>query len=142
MKKSLIIVIIICSLVIVLKYRFSNYDITYKVNNYNIKTVYKNKRLYYEINDNDNIYNFDIYSSRSFNKYMISNIKEISDETFKCIYPVIEGKNTYPLCYQNGVYTDYNLIDSELLTEYKKEKVDIEKPSRDFVYLNNLNSDE
>ena len=142
MKKSLIIVIIICSLVIVLKYRFSNYDITYKVDNYNIKTVYKNKRFYYEINDNENTYNFDIYSSRSFNKNMISSIKEISDESFKCIYPVIKGKNTYPLCYLNGVYTDYNLIDSELLSEYKKEKIDISKPSKDFVYHNNLSSDE
>ncbi len=142
MKKWLIIIILVFSLLIVLKYRFSNYEINYKVDNYKIKTIYKNKRFYYEIKDNDYTYNFDILDSRSFKKTMISKIDLIEDEKLRCIYPSIEGYKTYPLCYLNGVYTDYNLINSELLNEYKEESIEIEKPNKDFILYNNLNDKE
>lgn len=142
MKKGLLLLIFICSIIIILKYRFSSYDIKYNINDYNIKTIYKNRRFYYEIENGNEIYNFDIYKSRSFKKSLINEIKEINGENFKCIYPIINNINTYPLCYMNGEFTDYNLIDSELLEEYKEERIEIEKPNKDFVYHNNLNENE
>ena len=142
MKKYLIIILFICSIIVILKYRFSNYNIEYKVDNYNIKTIYKNKRFYYELKNDDYIFNFDIYSSRTFKKSMVNKIIEITDDGLYCIYPVIKDKNTYPLCYLNGEYTDYNLIDSDLLNEYKKELIEIDKPNKDFVFHNNLNENE
>ena len=142
MKKKLIIMILLCIILIICKYRFSNYTIEYKIDNYNIKEIYKDKRFYYEITDNTYKYNFDVYMGRSFNKTMISKINVISDETINCIYPVIEEVKTYPLCYQNGEYTDYNLIDSELLIEYKRPNNIEENTDKDFVYNKNLSKEE
>ena len=142
MKKWLLIIIFIFTILIILKYRFSNYEINYKINDYNIKTIYKDKRFYYEISNNEYTYNFDVYKSRSFGKTMINKIETIEDETLKCIYPIIDDVKTYPLCYLNGGYTDYNLINSELLSEYKEEPVEVERPNKDFTYYNNLSSEE
>ena len=142
MKNKLIISIIIFILLVTIKYCFSNYKIEYEVNNYHIKAVYKNKRFYYEIKDDDKVYNFDIYGKSYFKKQFISDIKIIEDESFKCIYPVIKNEKTYPLCYVGGEFTDYNLIDSILLLEYKTNYVTIEKNNKDFVYYNNLNDNE
>ncbi len=142
MKKILIYSIILSILLILIKYGFSNYTITYKLDNYNIKTIYKNNRFYYEIKDGNTIYNFDIYSKRSFLKTKISKIKEIKDDNFNCIYPTIKNQNTYPLCYSNNEFIDYNLIDSPLLLEYKKETINVDKANKDFVYYNNLSKNE
>ena len=49
MKKVLIITLNILIIVILSKYFLSNYSITYKIKNYNIKTSYKNNRYYFEI---------------------------------------------------------------------------------------------
>ncbi len=142
MRKSLLILIFIFSIIIISKYRFSNYSIEYKTGNYNIKTVYKRKRFYFEISDQKYTYNFDIYESRKFSKTMISKIDTINDDNINCIYPHIKNIKTYPLCYVNDEYTDYNLIDSELLSPYKKQNNEEIKSSKDFVYNNNLSSNE
>ena len=142
MKKSLLFFILICICLITIKYRFSNYNISYKVDNYNVKTIYKNKRFYYEIYNKDRSFNFDIYNSRKLSYSKIYNIKEIIGEDFYCIYPEIKDIKTYPLCYQNDVFTDYNLIDSEDLEIYKERKVTIEKSDKDFIYYNNLKENE
>lgn len=140
MKKALIIIISVLILVILSKYFLSNYNITYKLKNYSIKTSYNEKRYYFEIKDKENNeYNFDIYNKRKLFKVKISKIEEIVGDDFKCIYPVINEFKTYPLCYQNNELIDYNLIDSFLLDKYKKvDKND--NSDKDFVYYNNLNS--
>ncbi len=135
MKKYLLIFICLFSIVILSKYFLSNYDLEYKVNNHNVKTVYKEGRIYFEI---DSKYNFDVYMNRKFNRTVINKITAIDGEDFKCIYPVINGVDTYPLCIKDGVDIDYHLIDSELLSQYKKEIVNIEKPNNKFYYYNNL----
>ncbi len=143
MRKLLMYSLLIFIILIITKYAFSNYTISYKLNNYEIKEVYKNKRFYFEIKDENNkVYNFDIYSKRKFFKTKISKIKVIQDETFKCIYPVINKLNTYPLCYSNNEFIDYNLIDSPLLLEYKNETINVDKANKDFIYYNNLSNDE
>ncbi len=142
MKKWLLILLSIFFIIVIFKYRFSNYSISYKIDNFNVKTVYRNKRLYFEITDNDKVYNFDIYEKRSFKKTMISKIDILEDEKTKCIYPTINNYKTYPLCYYDGVYMDYNLIDSSILDIYKEETVELQKPSKDFTYYNNLEKNE
>ena len=142
MRKALIITILIFLIVIIFKFRFSNYEIKYKVDNYDIKTVYKNKRFYYEISKDDRLFNFDIYAKRKFNYTKIDSIKEISDENLFCIVPKIDDIKTYPLCYLNDEFTDYNIIDSSLLEEYKEIVVDVDKGNKDFIYYGNLNDDE
>ena len=142
MKKLLLYFISILFIVIVFKYIFSNYKIQYKLNNYNINTIYKNGRFYYEISDGNIKYNFDYYKKRSLGKTRVTKIIEINNENIKCIYPIIKNVDTYPLCYENNVFVDYNLIDSELLEEYKKEVVDVEKSTKDFVFYNNLGDNE
>lgn len=142
MKKVLLYSLLIAFILIFVKYRYSDYDIKYKVDGYDIVTKYEDKRIYYEIKKNTMIYNFDVYKRRSFNKNLITNVKYIEGEDFSCIYPVIKNVSTYPLCYKDGIYTDYYLIDSELLDNYKPENINIPKPDKDFVYYNNLSNDE
>ncbi len=142
MRKLLLYFILICLIIIIVKFRFSNYEINYKLNNYVIKTVYKNSRFYHEIKYDGKTYNFDIYDSRGFKYTKISNIKEINKEDIKCLYPTIKDTKTYPLCYKGEEYIDYNLLDIPELEEYKEEKVNVSKPEKDFVYYNNLSEDE
>lgn len=142
MKRGLIISILLGIILVVVKYYAADYSINYKVNNYDIKTTYKDKRLYYEIKNKDEVYNFDIYMKRKLSKTKIDKIKIIEDDTFKCLYPTIKNVKTYPLCYENGIYKDYNLIESELLIEYKEEIVNVEKTNKDFVYHNILTDGE
>lgn len=136
MKKLLMILIIICLSTIFLKYFISDYNIEYKYNNYKIKTTYKDNRYYFEIKD-DITYNFDIYAKRSIKKKVIKKIIKIEDENFECIYPIINGLETYPLCYMNNEYIDYNLIESEKLQKYKNQSKELEN-NKNFTYYNNL----
>lgn len=142
MNKKLVYSIIICIFLILCKYYLSNYDIEYKLNNYDISVKYSKNRFYYEINDGKYTYNFDYYKKRTFKKEKIKKIEEISSDTFKCIYFKLKDVDTYPLCYENDVFTDYYLIESELLDEYKEEKIIIDKTEKDFTYNNNLSKDE
>lgn len=142
MKKILVISIFACSVLLFIKYFISDYNIEYKINDYNIKTTYDNNRLYFEIENKNKKYNFDIYKDRKLSKDIIKSIKFIGDDSFNCIYPIIDDVSTYPLCYVGEEYIDYHLIDSSLLDEYKKQSVNVEKSNKDFVYYNNLSSDE
>ena len=142
MKKILIYFIIISIFLIFIKYWLSNYTIYYKIDGYNVSEVYKNNRFYYEISNDEYIYNFDYYKKRNFSKTKINKIEKIEDENINCIYPSISGVSTYPLCYKDNEFIDYHLIDSELLENYKKEEITAEKSSKDFVYYNSLNNNE
>ena len=143
MNKKLIIVILIFLLIIVIKYTFSNYSLIYKVNNYDVYTKYNKGRYYFEIKK-EHKYNFDIYGKRGLSKVIISDIKEIQFDNYDCILPVIKNMETYPLCYSNNdnQLIDYHLIDDEVLAEYKSEIKEIEKPNKDFIFYNNLKSNE
>ena len=50
MKKGLFLIIIITIIAVLTKFYISNYKIEYKVNGYDVKTIYKDKRFYFEIN--------------------------------------------------------------------------------------------
>lgn len=138
--KKVIIVLNFLILVILVKFFLSNYDITYKLNDYSIKTIYKKNYYYFEIEDkNKNKYNFDVYGKRKIYKVKINKIENIQGDDFECIYPKIKDFKTYPLCYKNNELIDYNLIDSSLLSKYKTV-YNYDESNKDFVYFNNLNS--
>jgi len=142
MNKKLVYSIIICIILILCKYFFSNYEISYKVNNYDISVKYSKKRFYYEIKKGNIIYNYDFYKPRSFKKERIKKIEEITSDTFECIFFKLKDVDTYPLCYENGTFTDYNAIETDLLDNYKEQKIIIDKTEKDFSYSNNLSKDE
>ncbi len=133
MRKILVAFCIICLTLIIYKYNFSNYSVEYKVNNYDIKTIYKDNRLYYEI---DNKYNFDVYKNSYFKKYLISDIKVLEVSDYECILPVIDGIDTYPLCYKDGNMISYYLIDNDAVNIYKKYYDN--NTLKVFDYYNNL----
>lgn len=141
MKKTLMFIIIISIILILSKFYFSEYNIEYKINNYEIKEIYKDLRYYFEING-DKKFNFDIYTKRTRSKKKIDNIKIIEKDNIYCIIPTSKDLKMYPLCYKDDEYTDYNLIEIEELEEYKTNKINIEKPKSDFIYYDNLNSNE
>ncbi len=138
MKRNLLLFILIILIIVIIKYVFSNYEFSYKINNYNITTKLNKGIVYFEI-ENDVKYNFDIYIN-SKKKIFISDIKELDVVDYKCILPVIDGMETYPLCYseKENVNVDYNIIDSEELSKYKTSSSISEKPQKDFVYYNNI----
>ena len=107
MKKILMSIITISIVLILSKFYLSNYKIEYKINNYNIKETYKDKRYYFEINGKNN-YNFDMYLKRTLSKHKIINIKAIEKDDISCIVPESDDLKTYPLCYKNNEYIDYN----------------------------------
>ena len=139
MKKGIIVFIIVCNLLIIFKYVFSDYKLSYKVDTYDVNTYKQVDRVYYELSGKYN-FNFDLLKKMSRKNSIIKSIKVIEDDNIYCIYPTIVGIKTYPLCIENGVFTDYNLIDNELLKEYKTEPVSPQKSQSDFVYYNNLSS--
>lgn len=143
MKRNLVLLIIICLLLIIVKFLFSNYKLNYKIGEYDVLTKYSKNRYYFEIKK-DNVYNFDIYGKRKIKKVVINSIKEIEAENYKCIIPIINGYDTYPLCYdiEKDYLVDYHLIDSEELNKYKKEDIEIDKANKDFVFYNNLSANE
>ena len=122
MKKILLCMIFLSIILILVKFRFSNYTIEYKINDFNVKTVYKKSRFYYEISKDDKIFNFDIYDKRKMHYTKIEKIEELIDGNTYCIYPTIEDTKTYPLCYVGNNYTDFHLINSGMLDNYKEEK--------------------
>lgn len=139
MKKVLIILLNVLIILILSKFLFASYKISYKLNNYSISTNYKNNRYYFEIEDNKKRkYNFDMYKNRKLSKFKIAKITEIKGDDFLCIYPTIKGYKTYPLCYKDNELIDYNLIDSELLSKYKNN-YNYEENDKDFIYYNSLN---
>ncbi len=136
MKKKLIITIIVFLTVVVLKYTFSNYDIKYKVDGYEVKSNLYYHRLYTEIAGK---YNFDIYTN-SKKKIIIKRVNSINIDNYECIIPIINGIDTYPLCYDTNEKTniDYYLIDNDILNEYKSNVQTNDKKDKDYVFYNNL----
>lgn len=139
MKKVLIILLNVLIILILSKFLFASYKISYKLNNYSISTNYKNNRYYFEIEDNKKRkYNFDMYNKRKLSKLKITKITKINGDDFLCIYPTIKGYKTYPLCYKDNELFDYNLIDSDLLSKYKNFYNE-EETDKDFIYYSSLN---
>ena len=137
MKKRLVIIFSILTLLVVIKYFTSEYKITYSLDNHKIITTYKDKRYYISIDDK---YNFDIYKKRGISKLKIKNIKVIESDNLECLYPEIKNVNTNPLCYYNNEYIDYNLINDEVLNEYKN--IQEFESNGNFYFNNNLTKKE
>ena len=143
MKKSLFLIIIVTLIAVLTKFYISNYKIEYNVNDYDVKTIYKNKRFYFEIKK-DKIFNFDIYSKRKLSKTKVYKIEELNLANYYCIIPFIKDMKTYPLCYSKETqeYIDYNLINDELLADYQYKSNLNSKPEKDFEYYNLLKENE
>ena len=143
MKKSLFLIIIVTLIAVLTKFYISNYKIEYKVNDYDVKTIYKNKRFYFEIKKHK-IFNFDIYSKRKLSKTKVYKIEELDLANYYCIIPFIKDMKTYPLCYNKETqeYIDYNLINDELLVDYQYKSNLNSKPEKDFEYYNLLKENE
>ena len=143
MKKGLFLIIIVTLIAVLTKFYISNYKIEYNVNDYDVKTIYKNKRFYFEIKK-DKIFNFDIYSKRKLSKTKVYKIEELDLANYYCIIPFIKDMKTYPLCYSKETqeYIDYNLINDELLADYQYKSNLNSKPEKDFEYYNLLKENE
>ena len=143
MKKGLFLIIIVTLIAVLTKFYISDYKIEYNVNDYDVKTIYKNKRFYFEIKK-DKIFNFDIYSKRKLSKTKVYKIEELDLANYYCIIPFIKDMKTYPLCYSKETqeYIDYNLINDELLADYQYKSNLNSKPEKDFEYYNLLKENE
>ena len=137
MKRKMFITFLIIIFIVFLKYFTSNYKITYYEDNHKVVSTYKDGRYYINI---DNKYSFDIYKKRDLTKLKIKKIEEIKSEDFICLYPIIKNVKTTPLCSNKEENIDYNLINNELLDNYKTKLDD--KSEGNFYFNNNLSKKE
>ncbi len=141
MKKIIYILIFIVLLVVINKYCTSSYEIKYEVNNFSVRTTFKNDRFYFEIKGKK-VFNLDIYEERRFEKKLIKSISVFEADDYYCIYPNIKNINTYPLCYKGEENIDYHFIEDEDFQNFYKIQISENKinyeEENNFKFYNNL----
>lgn len=143
MKKYFLIFINIILLITIIHYYIYSYDIVYYIDNYQINEQYdmKNKIIKFNIVYNDKEYYFEINKKRFFNKKIINNIDLIEEDNLVCLIPNSKKIETYPLCYENDIYTSYLIIQNDVLNNYKND-YNVENPENNFKFYNNLDENE
>ena len=137
LKKSVISVLVIFIFLIFLIIfssltKSKSYSVEYNIYEYEISENYdKEKELYYfEITKDKQVYSTTYQSKYLKEKKIIKDIKEYSDEDYKCLVIGSSLIKSYPLCsYKNNII-DYHLVSEALqkkLSEYYKKPSTIEK---------------
>ena len=95
MKKKILIAFVILTILILVKYFTGEYEITYKVDKYKVKEIYKDNTMKFIINDK---YVYAYEQDRKIFKKKVESIEEEKVNNKKCINPVINGYKSYVLC--------------------------------------------
>ena len=140
LKKSVISVLVIfiflISLIILLSITKSkSYSVEYNIYEYDISENYdKEKELYYFEITKDKLVYSTIYQSKYLKeKKIIKDIKEYSDEDYKCLVIGSSLIKTYPLCSYKTEIIDYHLVPDNLkekISDYIKIPASIEKTEK------------
>ena len=149
LKKSaisiLVIFIFLITLVIFMSLAKSkSYSVEYNINEYDISENYdKDKEIYYFEITKDKLVYSTVYKSKYLKeKKIIKDIKEYSEEEYKCIVPGSSVIKSYPLCnYKNNII-DYHLVPESLqkkLSDYYKKPPTIEKNIGHYELFNKEN---
>ncbi len=127
-------------------------DETYTIKNDHIFEIYEKTTFnlkdsednyYFKINVDNNDYTFQIFYDFSKHQKVITDIKYISDNTYKCILPIFKNNEilTDALCLKNGIYylannTNDNIIDK--LNKIEGYDSNNFKDNLDYVESNNI----
>lgn len=134
-------ILILLTIIIILKYYFSEYQITYKINNYKITEKYINKKLIFEING-DNYFVIDLYKSRHFKKKLITKINKYEKEDYVCYKVLIKNNEEKLNCFKNNESISSYLIDNnELLNMLGINKFEFNTENENFKFYESLDKD-
>lgn len=133
MIKKTFYILIILYLIVIIKFFTSNYNITYKIDGYNITEKATNDYIYIEITKENEIYNYMYNTKRKLFKKRVKNILAEEIDNITCIKPNIKGLDNYFMCNDNNEQISYDII--------KKEDNSI-STNDNFKYFNNLNENE
>ena len=119
--KRLAIIVIVFLLFVVLIVP-KNYTKKYKRKDIEVTETYNknDKRYNITLKYNDRDYDFNFTSHyRIFHK-IIKKVEVLENNKETCLIPTIRGEKSVPLCIQNDIFVDFNIINSfkEQLTQY------------------------
>ena len=117
-KLSLLIIISILSFItfLLILYRPRSYELTYKVDEYQVKESYYLEDKYYLFVVKKDNYTYEFIKEIKYtsNRGLIKELKELTEEDYNCIIPILNDTDVYPICYQNKELISWDLIDKEL----------------------------
>lgn len=99
-----------------------NYELSYKIGNYKITERYlkDDKKYYVTINYDNNEYYFIINNKYSRKRKLVSNVKLVKNDNYKCLVMSFNGKKQMPSCIDNASYISYRTVDNKLKTKLGK----------------------
>lgn len=120
-----------------------NYELSYKIDNYVISEKYikSDKKYYVTIKYKNDEFFYIINNKYSHKRKLVSNIKFIKNDRYKCLS--IKFDNTYqtPSCIDKDGYLSFYNIDSELKSKLNKKLFTSYKTSKNKSYKNiNINT--
>lgn len=128
--KKLIYIFSLIVVIILLKYYLSDYEVKYKVNNYNVVEKVSDNYTYIDIYVDSVKYSFKYDLKRSINKKRVKKL-DISDG---CVRPIMSGYDTYFICYKDGEFTTKNIeIDDSKFDEDIKYNKYLD--SSEYIYI-------
>ena len=161
MKKYVRIFLIIIIFFLIVNFFFHFFSnemvVNYKLDEFNVGEHYlkKNNKYYFEIDRDNNVFNFMINNNFNKKSYIIDKIHFFENSSYTCILPVFIDGNIYTdiLClYDNIIYPYRNLVNKNLeldrfardMEDYgykvKLEQLDMQKKNNITVYHDNFNS--
>ena len=161
MKKYVRIFLIIIIFFLIVNFFFHFFSnemvVNYKLDEFNVGEHYlkKNNKYYFEIDRDNNVFNFMINNNFNKKSYIIDKIHFFENSSYTCILPVFIDDNVYTdiLClYDNIIYPYRNLVNKNLeldrfardMEDYgykvKLEQLDMQKKNNITVYHDNFNS--
>ena len=120
---------IIILLIIINIFSNKDYEITYKIEDYQIREQYTDNDNYYSltINKGNNNYNFIIEGKENYKKKSINSILEFQTDSETCIILKAKNKNFNPLCYKEEQIS-FHIVSKEM-----KEMINYREPESSHI---------
>ena len=119
-KYKVIICLLIIILVIIFLKRDRNYEINYKINDYDVYEKYlkKEQTTYIKVLENRRVYEF--VFSKKISKKGVNKIDFYQQDKIYCLNIQVKDTKTTPICYQNNEATSINNINNKKIKEHYK----------------------
>lgn len=133
MKKVFMYVLIFMYVLVLLKFYFSDYDISYEMDGYDITEKANGDYIYFEVNYNDTLYNYMFYMGRKLFKKRVKKIEVTEVNDYICLTPSINGMDVYSVCNNGKEYVSSQIANDEIVSVNSNDN---------FKYYENLKNDE
>lgn len=120
-----------------------NYTLSYNIKGYKITERYikKDKKYYVTLKYKDSEYFYVVDSKYSSKRKLVSNIKYVHDDKYKCVLISFNKKAQVPSCLNNNDYVSYRLVSEKLQSKFHKKFKNKYKTKKEKTYKNiNINT--